>query len=444
MKYTIKYVLGRLFECDVCFEESTDERIIIYLESGKSYLSLATSFFKCAHDNWLDEISLPERSDLYKYDEGIIKESISLPVIYGKKNIEFSNGFTKCDIDIFGTIFFLLSRYEEGVDSAVLDAHNRFPATSSVAYKFGFLERPLVDEYIELLSTLMLRLWPQLKRKEQHFSQLITCDVDWPFDPTTQSLTATFRRSLGDIIKRRNIPSAIHRWIAFTRDKFGLSYVDKNREKISWIMDKNEEEGNKVAFYFITECTDEALDSAFDFDSPKIRNLFREINSRGHEIGLHPGYKCFNSVEWFNRSANILKRVLKEESISQPMLGGRMHYLMWDSKITPRLWDDNGFDYDSTLSFADKSGFRCGTSHPFPMYDLINRKELNVIQRPLINMECTIIAPRYENLGYTEKTFERFETFKNEVKKYQGEYVLLWHNTHFENKADEDIYKKII
>ncbi|MUK39980.1 MarR family transcriptional regulator [Aliivibrio fischeri] len=443
LKYTIKYVLGRLFEYDIGFDETTNDKVIISLGNSKQ-LSLSIPFFKFAHDNWLGENTLSTNCLFYKNDELIQKGSIPLPVIYGESNIELANEVIHCDIDIFGTIFFLLSRYEEGVDGAVLDEHHRFPATSSVAYKFGFLERPLVDEYIELLSALMFRLWPELQRKEQSFSKLITCDVDWPFEPNTQSLKATLRSSLGDIIKRKNISSAMYRWISFIGNRLGISYRDKPRDKLTWIMEKNEEVGNKVAFYFITECTDKKFDSAFDFDSPKIRDVFREIHSRGHEIGLHPGYHCFNNSENFKRSAKTLKRVLKEEAIEQPMLGGRMHFLRWDSKVTPKLWEDNGFDYDSTLFFADKSGFRCGTSHSFPMYDLLNRKPLKVIQRSLINMECTIISPRYENLGYTNKTIQRFEFFKNKVKEYNGEYVLLWHNTHFDNQADKDIYKKII
>lgn len=443
LKYTINYVLDRLFDCDIVFDETDNEKVIISF-CGRKRIYFTIPFFKLAHDNWLSESTLPNNSQFYKSSDLMPQDLASLPVIYGEPNILFSSKEIQCDIDIFGTIFFLLSRYEEGVDGAVLDEHERFPATSSIAYRFGFLDRPLVDEYIELLSSLILQLWPDIKRKEENYSQLITCDVDWPFEPTACSLKATLRRSLGDIIKRKNIPAAIHRWTALIGNKLGIVYRDKARDRLTWIMDKNEEVGNKVAFYFITECTDNKLDSASDFDSPQIRKLFREIHSRGHEIGLHPGYQCFNRADKFERSTETLKRVLKEEAIQQPMLGGRMHFLRWDAKITPKLWDDNGFDYDSTLSFADLSGFRCGTSHPFPMYDLINRRPLKVVQRPLINMECTIIDVRYENLGYTNETLNRFDFFKDKVRKYRGEYVLLWHNTHFENKEDEDIYTNII
>jgi hypothetical protein len=209
-------------------------------------------------------------------------------------------------------------------------------------------------------------------------------------------------------------------------------------------MEVNEKKGNKVAFYFITECTDTHYDSNFDFESPSMRELLLEIHKRGHEIGLHPGYKCVDDPKLFKKSADSLRKTLSDIGIVQSEIGGRMHYLRWDAKTTPKLWEENGFDYDSTLSFAELSGFRCGTCHPFPMYDLVNRKPLKVIQRPLINMESTVIAAKYEDKGYSHAAVSRFNQFKLTVEENRGEYVLLWHNTHFDNDKDEEIYKGLI
>ena len=59
-------------------------------------------------------------------------------------------------------------------------------------------------------------------------------------------------------------------------------------------------------------------------------------------------------------------------------------------------------------------------------------------------MECTIIAERYMNLGYTEKTFEKFLELKNNCRKMKGCFTLLWHNSHFTNKADFEMYENIL
>ena len=59
-------------------------------------------------------------------------------------------------------------------------------------------------------------------------------------------------------------------------------------------------------------------------------------------------------------------------------------------------------------------------------------------------MECTIIAKRYMNLGYTEKAFKKFIELKNNCRKVKGCFTLLWHNSHFTYKADFDMYEKVI
>ena len=53
----------------------------------------------------------------------------------------------------------MLSRYEEAV-LLDRDDHDRFPATASIAYKTGFLDRPIIDEYVEILWVAMKRVWP--------------------------------------------------------------------------------------------------------------------------------------------------------------------------------------------------------------------------------------------------------------------------------------------
>ena len=45
----------------------------------------------------------------------------------------------------------MLSRYEELIIKE-RDIHNRFPAYLSIAKQNGFLDRPLIDEYIIVLK----------------------------------------------------------------------------------------------------------------------------------------------------------------------------------------------------------------------------------------------------------------------------------------------------
>jgi hypothetical protein len=105
--------------------------------------------------------------------------------------------------------------------------------------------------------------------------------------------------------------------------------------------------------------------------------------------------------------------VLDEEGIAQPLLGGRQHYLRWETPTTVRLWDANGLDYDITLSYADRPGFRCGTCFEYPMFDSVEQRALKLRQRPLIVMECSVIAERYLGLGYSDEALAMMQGYRD-------------------------------
>jgi hypothetical protein len=130
-----------------------------------------------------------------------------------------------------------------------------------------------------------------------------------------------------------------------------------------------------------------------------------------------------------------------QEGIRQKIAGGRQHYLRWSTR-TPANWEAAGLDYDSTLSYADHAGFRCGTCHEYPMYDLHERKRLRLLQRPLICMETTLIDSM--GLGYTESALEEMKKLKHAVRQVNGKFTLLWHNSSFESCGAREMYCEII
>ena len=337
----------------------------------------------------------------------------------------------------------MLSRYEEAVIKN-RDNHDRFPAWASVAYKEKFLNRPIVNEYLEILYECMYSIWPNLIRKNRNFRKFITCDLDKPYDLEGYNLKQVILRLGYRLIRQKNLKLAVQDTLNYFFKKFGLDYFDEYKSNIDWIMKVNEAKGNKVAFNFIPYQTDKNKDHSYAIFSKKNLNLLKHIFKSGHEIGFHPGYNTYRSKENFETSANVLREACKIENINTIISGGRQHYLRYDILKTPQLWEENGFVYDSTLTFADQAGFRCGTCYEFSMFDLVNKKKMKLKQRPLINMEYTIISKKYENLGNTEKSLERFKYFENICRKFNGDYVLLWHNHFFLSQKSKDHYLKII
>ena len=121
-----------------------------------------------------------------------------------------------------------------------------------------------------------------------------------------------------------------------------------------------------------------------------------------------------------------------------------MHYLRWSWPTTAYGWIMSGFDYDSTLSYADRPGFRCGTCHEYKMFDPLLQKQLNLIQRPLIVMETSVIAKRYLGLGYGQLALDKIRELKYQCQKVQGNFTLLWHNSSFVHPASRNIYEEVL
>jgi hypothetical protein len=78
------------------------------------------------------------------------------------------------------------------------------------------------------------------------------------------------------------------------------------------------------------------------------------------------------------------------------------------------------------------------------MYDLLERKPLDLKQRPLILMESSIISDRNMGLGYKEMAFAEMLKLKQRSLSIGGQFTLLWHNSHFNNSEDKKFYQDLI
>lgn len=398
--------------------------------------------------DWLTDASMPScplpQWDTIELSDDINLVDATVPVLYGSSTLKLERNGSAIilPIDIFGSAFFMLSRYEEMV-TPDRDEHDRFPAWASVAYQEGFLERPIVDEYVEVLWAAMQQLWPQLKRKQHAFQMRVSCDVDSAIR-FRGGWKKVIRGLGGDILKRRSPTVAARNVRAAIRAQQGDLGSDPHWHGLQWIMDINEQAGNKVAFYFIPEITDAQKDDPVSLADPRMRAMLREMHERGHEIGLHPGYNTYKYPDAMARAAEGLKRVMQEEGISQPIIGGRQHYLRWQTPATARQWADNGLDYDSTLSYADRPGFRCGTCREYPLFDAAKHEVLDLRERPLIVMECTVIADRYLGLGYSGDALSCMTHYKRICQQFHGDFGLLWHNSHFAMRDDKRLYRSLL
>ncbi|MGH1462415.1 MAG: polysaccharide deacetylase family protein [Neptuniibacter sp.] len=356
--------------------------------------------------------------------------------------IEYESNRIMIHYDILGLVYWMLSRLEE-VGRKDLDQHQRFPATSSHAFKHKYLDRPIVDEWLHILGQIIKRQWPGISLKEHFFEMKVSHDVDWPSRYGFSSIGRMVRLMAGDVLKRQSIKQATMGPLIRIRTKKQLLSSDPFNT-FDFIMSQSEELGLASAFNFICGKTDNLRDAEYVPEHPAIRELMRRIHARGHEIGLHPSYNTYLYPDLISSESKRLRKVMSEERIRQKSIGSRMHFLRWSHPVTLAGLEEAGMHYDSSLSYADMAGFRCGTCHDYRAFNPVEQVQYNIKIRPLIAMECSVMSTAYMGLGTSEAAFEYFYKLKENCRKVGGNFTLLWHNSQLLNLDEINLYKKII
>jgi len=319
------------------------------------------------------------------------------------------------NLDIFAQIFFMLTRWEEYVNKN-RDTHNRFPATESLAYKQKFLDKPIVDEKLEVLKNKFLTLDPTLKFKSKKDNLILTHDIDNPY--FWNNSKQLIKIVAGDLLKRHSFNLAINRIKEYY-------LVKKNKIKdpfdtFDWLMDQSECIGIKSRFYFMSGGITK-FDNTYNINNPKILELIQKIKHRGHIIGIHPSYDAYANIIQFSKEKKLLEAVIGKE-----VTEGREHYLRFEVPTTWQIWEDNNMTIDSTCGYADREGYRCGTGNEFSVFNILTRQQLKLKERPLVFMDSRDFNC---NGHYSRSQFDHhlFEYLQNP----HSSITILFHNDIF-------------
>jgi len=339
--------------------------------------------------------------------------------------IEQNKEKTYIHYDILGLAYWMMARVEE-IGRTDLDNHGRFPATSSHALKRGYLERPVVDEWLNVLGQVIQRQWQRIDLKRHKFSIVVSHDVDRPYQYFFMPGKFIARQIVGDLFKRYDLQLSIERVRTWQLVRSANLQFDPYNT-FDWVMDQSEKHDLISAFYFICGRSSQTFDADYQIDHPVIRSLLRHIHDRGHEIGLHPSYETYLKPELIELEFRNLRKVCVEEGINQKIWGARMHYLRYANPSTMCALNAAGLSYDSTLGYADYPGFRCGTSFEYPGYDAVEQNTLAIRLRPLVMTDWLYSINANQNTTLYQSEVINPPVLIN-VKKIAGCFHMLWHN----------------
>ena len=427
---------------DITFNEFLGvEYELIISNEEKNYLILLPNQKKIIIEDYFwnkikgDELSylnydfLPSKVDYirsqYTFEE-------DLPIIYGKPEIRRETDKILCSVDIFSTIYFFLSRWEEYI-STDRDFAERFKYENSISSKFNLLHRPVVNELTELLWNMLIDMGYTGEKKGHTFTPVITHDIDQPV--RLSSFKMLIKASGKSILRYKNYSEVLKLTAVYLLNKITPAYDPAN--SYDFLMDVSDSIGVKSYFNFQSSAKTD-YDWGYSINSNFIVKLFQNIKNRDHIIGFHPGFYTLDNPTIWKEQYDKLCNASETQ-----VLSGRQHYLRFKVPYTWQIWEDNGLKFDSTLGYAEKEGFRCGTCYSYSIYNFLTRKQLKLKEMPLLLMDVSLMG--YQNNINTEQFLHKFNSLADIVRKYGGNFVFLWHNSAFDSSIfTKRFYKNLI
>ena len=342
-----------------------------------------------------------------------------IPIIYGVDRYEETENRVTIGLDIFASTFFMLTRWEEVLLGR--EEKGDCDETQLFTVKHDVYQRAIVHEYETLLRTLLNRMGFATD-VNRSYQLVVTHDVDGIITPTWIDVAKTLyrqkvlglpkKRRPADLTWRQQITYRKKYPTAFSQFQLYLDLCRKHQAQEWFYM--------KVCRMGEEECT-------YRDDDKRTKAVIRRIQALDYanvSLGFHPSQSTFCKQEQWNKEVERLKQLIGELPIY-----GRNHHLLYN-ETTYRWWErlmcetKGRTGIVSNCVFHKRVGFRSGVAVPYTIFDLYERKPLQIKEVPCEIMDSAIRLHKYPSAEAAQSDIEKVI---DEVRKYQGCLLLTWH-----------------
>lgn len=398
LRYILNIILKDTFGIDYQLTQDVEE-----FEN-----STLPKFNYSTHKFTKEDIKLSPMTLLFEY--GVKDHLIEVHNHPQYNKLFFKSAHGDLPFDILAASFWLLSRYEEYLPFKP-DKFNRFEVKNSLAYQYNFMDIPLVNLWLEEFKKLLQSKFPSLKFKTHQFKFISSVDIDNAYKYKHKGLM----RSIGGYLK-----SIVKRDLAEIKERAAVVFNKKTDpfDSYEFLLELQKKYDLKVLFFFLLG--DYGVnDKNHPSNNRDFQALIKHLADYT-EIGIHPSFKSNNSINQLkveiNRLANITHREIKKS---------RQHFAILKFPETYQALLQSGITEDYSMGYGNCNGFRASFCMPFNWYDLDSEIETALIVHPFCIVETTL---HYNNHATAENAATFALPIINEVKKYNGELISIFHN----------------
>ena len=335
-----------------------------------------------------------------------------------------------CDLgfDVFSAIFYMVSRYEEYLPFTP-DAHGRYKAPGSLAFRHHFLEVPVVNIWLGILRKALQKKFPALSFKSSSFKAILTYDIDVAYKYRGRSIVRMVG-AMGKDLLSWNWKNLIQRKLTILRlrtDPWDVyDYLSETITK------------NKLDSRFFFLLADKGHhDRNLAWHGAVMKKLIQKIQTFS-ETGIHPSYQ----------SSQVSGKILLEKQRLEALGGkkinnSRQHFLRFTLPETYQALLQAGITEDYSMGFPSTHGFRAGTCTPFYFYNLKEEKATKLKIFPVTFMEGTFIS-----INKPDDALQEMLKMMDAVKNVGGTFISIWHNhtvsATSEYKPWRDVHDQVI
>jgi hypothetical protein len=314
--------------------------------------------------------------------------------------------------DIFAASFYLLSRYEEYLPHKK-DMYGRYAHESSLAFKEGFLNTPLINIWLQGFRKSLQLKFSSFTIHHSPFTFLPTYDIDEAFSFKHKQ----WHRSAGGAVKDL-LRGQFNR---FSQRRRVLNNIEPDPfDSFAWMNDLHRPYKFKPRYFFLVAEQNGKVDKNNLPSTTAMQTLIRQ-HAEKYSIGVHPSWQSGDDFGLLKKEKEIIEDIAKIK-----ITASRQHFIRFTLPETFRRLIDAGIKEDFSMGYGSINGFRASVASPFYWYDLVREQATNLLLYPFCYMEANSY---YEQRLSPQQALEEMQHYYNEVKKISGTLITIWHNT---------------